>query len=232
MPLLIFPFEIGKDPFPIFDIVYQLRNKGITVLCVWEDYWNNKNELIRQKIQGETKGRKRIFGRNCEIHTLHKKEADAFFEANHLLGSARAKYRYGLFYRGQLIAAAAFSGMRNIERGSHLCRSAEWVRYASLPLITVIGGMGKMLSAFVLEHKPDDVMSYADKEWSEGATYTKLGFERAGETPVQAYWLDTETLQRYPQKRYPVPQPQWKQVYGLGSLKFVKFFSNTVINFT
>jgi hypothetical protein len=65
-------------------------------------------------------------------------------------------------------------------------------------------------------------MSYADKEWSQGAAYLTRGFTMVGETPLQRHWLDPETLQRYPQKRYPTPQPHWKEVYGLGSVKYVK----------
>jgi len=139
------------------------------------------------------------------------------------LGTARAKFCYGLFYSEQLVAAAAFSSMRTLERQGRFFRSAEWVRYASLPQIRVVGGMSKLLSAFVKEHHPDDVMTYADKEWSKGAAYTRLGFEAVGETPTQMYWLDPQTMLRYPLKRHPVPQPHWKQLHGLGSLKFIRY---------
>jgi len=197
------------------------KEENIRTIYLWEDIWIRKNVLLQTWLKGEIEGRKSIFARKCTLQAIKKEESDSFFEETHLLGAARAKYRYGLFYQGHLVAAAAFSGMRTMRRGDRLCRSAEWVRYASMPHIYVVGGMSKLLSAFVAEHRPDDIMSYGNKDWSEGDVYSKLGFEEVGETPVQCYWVDPQTMQRYPIKRHPIPQPQWKRVYGLGSLKFI-----------
>jgi len=46
--------------------------------------------------------------------------------------------------------------------------------------VRINGGMGKMLTAFIDDVHPDDVMSYADLEWSEGAVYEQLGFKLEG----------------------------------------------------
>ena len=227
LPLVLYTFGLNSFSFADLEEAERLRRQGKKVICLWEDVWTLKNALVRKRLEGEIVGRRRIFARSCMLRTIQKEEADLFFETTHLLGSAKAKYRYGLFYQDQLVAAAAFSGLRMIARGGEFYRSAEWVRYSSLPQLTVTGGMSRLLSAFVSEQKPDDVMSYANKDWSEGAAYIKLGFERVGETPLQSYWLVPDTLLRYPQKRHPIPKPHWKQVYSLGSLKFVKFFNNS-----
>ena len=239
-------FSVGIDGCSLADLekIAEVQHQGVRLISLWEDVWRRKGGLVRMRLAGEIGGRRRIFARNCTIETISKEEADAFFEATHLLGAARTKYRYGLFYQGALVAAAAFSGMRmmrrelsphdkhHAQRKTHSPieiqwhRSAEWIRYSSLPHITVTGGMSKLLSAFVAEHRPDDVMSYANKDWSEGAAYIKLGFKAAGETPIQSHWLDPHTLQRYPRKRHPLPLPHWIEVYSLGSLKFVKMFRN------
>jgi len=219
--LLIVPLYINNHDFKN-NFPYQ--QDKVRTIFLWEDVWIRKNRLVQMRLTGEIKGRSPIFARNCTLKTVTKQEADLFFEDNHLLGSANALYRYALFHDEVMVAVGAFSSMRIIQRGTKLCRSAEWVRYATLPHITVTGGMGKVLCAFVAEHHPDDVMSYADKEWSVGASYTKLGFERVGETPVQAYWIDPDTMVRYPQKRHPIPLPHWSLVHGMGSYKYVKTF--------
>ena len=225
LPLLFYTFGLNSFSFADLEEAECLRRQGKKVICLWEDVWIRKNALVRMRLAGEIGGRERIFARSCTLQKIQKEEADLFFEATHLLGSAKAKHRYGLFYQNQLVAAAAFSGMRMVQRDKRHCRSAEWVRYASLPRTSVTGGMSKLLAAFVAEHHPDDVMSYANKEWSEGAAYLTLGFEQAGETPLQSYWLDPQTMQRYPKKRHPIPQPYWKEVFGMGSLKFIKTYS-------
>ena len=81
---------------------------------------------------------------------------------------------------GSLVAVATFSNARKWQKGEKTIRSYEWTRYASLPGVRINGGMGKMLKAFVDDVNPDDVMSYADLEWSEGAVYEQLGFRLEG----------------------------------------------------
>ena len=89
---------------------------------------------------------------------------------------------------GQLIAVATFSNARKwIKEGKEI-RSYEWVRYASLPDLRVSGGMGRLLKTFINEVQPDDIMSYADLEWSEGRAYKALGFmEDAAKDPAAIY---------------------------------------------
>ena len=76
---------------------------------------------------------------------------------------------------GSLVAVASFSEGRTMRDGT---RSFEWIRFASLRGLRVIGGMGKLLDAFVQEHKPDDVMTYVDAAESDGSAYKELGFEQ------------------------------------------------------
>ena len=79
-------------------------------------------------------------------------------------------------------------------------RSYEWTRYASIPDLRVSGGMGKLLKAFIKEVQPDDIMSYADLEWSEGEVYERLGFiSEAVKEPV-LFQVDPHTWKRLPVK--------------------------------
>ena len=47
--------------------------------------------------------------------------------------------------------------------------------------------MGKSLNAFIAETAPDDIMSYADLEWSDGRVYETLGFAFENVTPPQSF---------------------------------------------
>ncbi|MBQ0044264.1 MAG: hypothetical protein KBT05_04500 [Bacteroidales bacterium] len=139
-----------------------------------------------------------IFARNCEVRHIDKPTASAFLSSNHLYGDAACRYRYGIFVRrysgaemrqadavhpypiGTLVAVAEFSSARNWQKGEALIRSYEWVRYASLPEVRVIGGMGKVLQEFIDEVNPDDIMSYAPAEHYDGEVYQTLGFSKVG----------------------------------------------------
>jgi hypothetical protein len=91
---------------------------------------------------------------------------------------------------GTLVAVATFSNARKWQKGEKVIRSYEWTRYASLPGVRINGGMGKMLKAFVKEVQPDDIMSYADLEWSEGAVYEQLCFRLEGQKDPVAFEVD------------------------------------------
>ena len=95
-----------------------------------------------------------------------------------------------------LIAVAEFSNARKWVKGEKTIRSYEWTRYASLPGVRINGGMGKMLKHFIKEVQPDDIMSYADLEWSEGAVYEQLGFTLEDQKEPVAFTVDCNTWAR------------------------------------
>lgn len=132
-----------------------------------------------------------IYARNCEVRRLDKPAASNFFDLYHRLGSTGCRYRYGLFVKrstgagearlpaGTLVAAAGFSNARRWLKDGVIVSSYEWIRYASLRGVRVVGGMGKLLDAFVEEVHPSDVMTYADLSWPDGgAVYRRLGFKQ------------------------------------------------------
>ena len=97
---------------------------------------------------------------------------------------------------GTLIAVATFSNARKWIKDGKEIRSYEWTRYASVPELRVNGGMGKLLKAFIKEVQPDDIMSYADLEWSEGKVYEALGFSEEQPKDPVSFEIDPETWER------------------------------------
>ena len=91
---------------------------------------------------------------------------------------------------GQMIAAAEFSNARKWIKGGRGIRSYEWIRYASLPYLRISGGMGKILKHFIQDVCPDDIMSYADLEWSDGQVYRQLGFDEEGTRAPVMFSID------------------------------------------
>lgn len=133
-------------------------------------------------------GLRRVYARNCEARRIDKAASSAFLSEYHRLGATGGRYRYGLFIsrrtgtaeatlaEGQLVAVAVFSNARRWLKEGRRISSYEWIRYACLPDLTIVGGMGKLLQTFISEVKPDDIMSYASFN-DGGAVYSKLGFQ-------------------------------------------------------
>ena len=92
---------------------------------------------------------------------------------------------------GELVAVATFSNGRKWVKGEKTIRSYEWTRYASLPGVRLSGGMGRLMKAFIDDVKPDDIMTYADLEWSEGGVYEALGFVLEGVKSPVLFEVDT-----------------------------------------
>ena len=57
-----------------------------------------------------------------------------------------------------------------------------------------------MLRSFIDEVGPDDIMSYADLEWSQGNVYQTLGFTLEGQKEPVLFSVDTDTWTRVPLK--------------------------------
>ncbi|HIZ87422.1 MAG TPA: hypothetical protein IAC03_04610 [Candidatus Coprenecus pullistercoris] len=170
-----------------------VRQAGDRVF-LYEDRWRNDGAAVRSMLRTRMGLGFRVFARNCEVLDLSPETAADFLRRNHIYGSARARYRLGLFRRRAtgmaeagmdqtpvLAAVATFSSGIRKEDGTV---SYEWVRYASVRGVRVTGGMGRLLDAFVTRVRgngPVDVMTYADLEWYDGRSYRRLGFEPCGD---------------------------------------------------
>lgn len=190
-------------------------------LIITEDRWNSQRSMTTARLLAHLEVHQQAFARNCVVRRIEKAQAQEFLDAHHSYGSAACRYRYGLFLMrqtghlagrfpvesgmtggesGMLVAVATFSNARKWVKGDKEIRSYEWTRYASLPGLRISGGMGKMLKTFIKEVQPDDIMSYADLEWSEGGVYSQLGFELEGQKEPVMFTVNPSTWKRSPVK--------------------------------
>ncbi len=178
-------------------IAFMERHEGYP-LIITEDRWKSKRPMMEARLLAHLEVFTSVFARNCTVCKLDKAEAQNFLEANHSYGYAACRYHYGLRLKStnELIAAATFSNARKWDKGGREIRSYEWTRYASLPGMRISGGMGKLLKAFINEVRPDDIMSYADLEWSDGSVYNTLGFSREDDKEAVCFTIDPSTWER------------------------------------
>lgn len=231
--------------FPAISDKINIQNQR--VIHLWEDVYLSKSELVKSRILVMIGTFKRLHARHCYIERIDKLTADNFLKVNHLQGSVMAKFKYGLFLKFQygerfgmfgvegannvkepqklLIAVATFSGGRTMKEGDRAgTRSYELIRFASLKGYVVIGSMDKLLKAFTTEHQPDDIMSYADRDWSDGRSYEKLGFTKIGTTEPQTFFIDTCTLERLSING--LTKDEHLEIFNTGSLKFIKYIKD------
>lgn len=191
----------AEQQYLLQNLSLRAKLQNIRLINLFEDFFYTKNAIIAQRIASLLGVFTRIHARNTVVKRIDKKLLNYFLTNNNLYESPTARHKYGLFENDKLVAAASFSAGRPIERNGKTFRSFELVRFANLSGYIVAGGLSKLLSHFIKEVNPDDVMSYADLDWSSGDSYERLGFQLVEATPPQEFWINpTEKIRCYPHK--------------------------------
>lgn len=228
----------------------KLNAQNQRIIHLWEDVYLSETELVESRILTIVGKFTRLHARHCFIERIDKLEADNFLEINHLQGSVKAKFKYGLFLKPQyigrfmnksewlvrtpttefepkLIAVATFSGGRTMKVGERAGkRSYELIRFASLKDYVVVGGMDKLIKAFSEEHQPDDIMSYADRDWSDGRSYDKLGFSKIENSLPQTFWINLKTMERSSINW--LTEDKYLEIFNAGSIKYIKYIQSFI----
>ena len=183
----------GKGENYHIDKTNACKEKGIRLIHIFEDEWNQKQEIVKDRIRSILGiGQTRIFARKCDARKIDSKTANEFLEANHLQGADNSPIRYGLYYNDELVSVMTFGKPR-------FNKNYDWelVRFASRNGCNVVGGASKLLNYFRREHS-GSIVSYADRRYSDGNLYEKLGFTQAGiSQPNYCYLKGDERLSRY-----------------------------------
>ena len=176
-----------------------LKVRGIRIIHLWEDVWIFEKTKVQSRLISLLGKSHKIHGRATTIEAIDNRALVAFLDENHLNVPIKAKYKYGLFFKGGMVAVMSFSKSREILREGIMYNSHELLRFCNKLNMTVVGGMTRLLRHFISAQKPDDIMTYADRDWSDGKVYQKAGFELTGTTPPMEFWLNTKTGKReYP----------------------------------
>ncbi len=221
---------------------YQLRN--IVLVHLWEDIWLCRKEQVLGRFKSILGLNKSLHARKGLISVIDQKQADDFLIKNHIQASAKARYKYALNIDGQIVAVACFSNVRWMKGVSESYRSVELIRFATLMGFTVTGGFTKLLKHFIKLIEPDDVMSYADRDWSLGNAYELSGFKLVETTPPANIWLQRKELIRYFPHRLPISAKQsddenktvfiealdadeFAPVFNTGNLKYILYLNKS-----
>jgi hypothetical protein len=150
------------------------EKKGIQLIHVFESEWYFQKEILQSLINAKLGiFEKRIYARNCNIEQISKKEKNIFLEKNHLQGNDKSSIHIGLFYNNALVAVMTFGNSRYNKKYEY-----EMHRFCTKIGHQIIGGASKLWSYFVKHHDPNSVITYADRRYSDGTFYEKIGFEK------------------------------------------------------
>lgn len=172
-----FHSDLFKDKWYHLNKTKECEKQGIQLIHIWMCDWIQKNEIIKSILLNKLgKTNTKIFGRKTEIREVQNKECSLFLNENHLQGQSISSIRLGLFHDNQLVQIMTFGKLRKATGLDSKAGSYELIRMCSKKNTNVIGGSNKLLKYFIEKYKPKRIISYANRDWSNGNVYEKLGF--------------------------------------------------------
>jgi hypothetical protein len=144
--------------------------KGINLITIFEDEWIHNKELIIDKLQYKLNLNNKIktYARNTDIKIISTTEKVKFLNAYHIQGSGPGSITIGLLIKktNELVAVMTLMSQKN--------NTYVLNRYATSHL--VVGGFSKLLKYFTTTYEWNEIVTFADRRWSEGELYTKNKF--------------------------------------------------------
>jgi hypothetical protein len=167
----------------------KCEEKNITLLHFFEDELLEKYDIIESMIKSKLGIiNNKIFARKCQIKEINPKTAFGFLIKNHIQGNVNASIKLGLYYNNELVSIMTFGKLRNV-LGNKIKNDNEYemLRFCNKLNTIVVGGASKLYSFFKLKYKPFNVISFANRRYSNGNLYKQLGFNLKYNTAPN-YW--------------------------------------------
>lgn len=180
----------NKDKNYHLDKLILAKNKGIRLIHITDSDWFLKNDIVKSRIISLLGKTKKIYARKCVIKSVSSSDEYVFFTENHIQGHVHSKICLGLFYEDVLVSAMSFGESRFSKN------KIELLRFANQLNVTVVGGASKLFKFYTKSFNPSIILSYSDKNWSEGNLYRTLGFSYSHTSaPSYKYTKDYHILE-------------------------------------
>ena len=161
----------------------KCMNNGIKLYQIFEHEWldDNVREILKSKINVSLGQCNKVHARKCKVKELDIDAYKEFIDKYHMQGYKTASVRLGLFNNDSLVSVMSFN--------KHRKYGWEITRFANELNTVVVGGASKLFKYFINNYNPNQVMTYADRRYSDGGLYKKLGFNLDGETRPNYFYV-------------------------------------------
>jgi len=231
----------GKDRNYHLSKLKACEEKGYRLITIFEDELLYNKEVVFSRLKNilGSDNLETIYARKCNIKPVDIKEVKQFCEQNHLQGYHGSNIKLGAFHDNELVSVMAFSEP-SIAKGARNYQNNVWElsRFCSKINYHVVGIASKLLKYFERNYSWNEIFSYADRRWSNGNLYEKLGFDFVKETQPNYWYLKGQNrIHRFAlrkTKEDPKNIIEWEirksqgynRIWDCGNLKYMKMYSN------
>ena len=162
--------------------------KDIRIIHIWEDDFDNKFDIIKSQIMNLIGKSNKIWARKCSIREVNDINlVRDFLNQNHIQGYVNSNFKLGLYYNNELVTLMTFDKFEGRKR----MRDVEWNlnRFCNKLEHSIVGGASKLLTHFINNYNVQRIISYADRDWSKGDLYQRLGFIKVSESKPDYKYL-------------------------------------------
>lgn len=168
----------------------KMEEKENQLFHILDIQWKDpvKKEIWKSIINNKIGNSYRLFARKLKIIdlTINKQFIKDFLNNNHLQGSCGYRYAFGLCNdKNEVYSIMTFGKSRYNKNYEY-----ELLRFCNIKNISIIGGASKLLKYFERTIKPISIISYANRDWSQGNLYKQIGFEFIGTTPPNYFYVN------------------------------------------
>ena len=189
----------NKEDLNEYNKMIKCYEKGLFLFIFREQEWINKKEIIKSMLKNKV-GLidTRIYARKCEIRVLNKKDKSKFLNDNHIQGNSGSLVDLGLYYNNTLVSLISFSKLRKNMGHKNTDGHYELIRFCNKINTSIVGGFSKLLTYFVKNYNPIEIISYANRRWSQGDVYEKNDFEFIRDSPpTYKYLIKNKLIDRF-----------------------------------
>lgn len=173
----------GRNRNYHFEKFTKCKDLEITLLTIFQDEWENENEKVKNRIKYFLDYKlDKVYARNTQVKEISTNLAKEFIEEFHIQNYTPASIKIGLFYQDELCAVMTF-GKSRFNKNNQF----ELVRYCSNK--NIVGGPQKLLSYFKEKYNPENIISYSDNRYFNGAMYKNLNFVE-NDTHIGYFYTD------------------------------------------
>jgi G:T-mismatch repair DNA endonuclease (very short patch repair protein) len=177
----------GKNSTYHLDKLERCIEKGYRLITIFSDEWLFQKHIIETRLRSILGvGEKGLGARSLRIEQIKWSDAKVFLDQFHIQGSGPpGSIRYGAFDKeNKLCAVMTF--------GKTIRSNNELIRFATDGKLYP-GIASRLMASYVRNYNPSLIESYADRRWSEGLLYEKLGFSLTNiSRPSYYYTIDYE----------------------------------------
>jgi hypothetical protein len=167
------------------------EKNGIKLIHIYQDDWTYKEDIVKSRIINILNlTQNKIFARKCEIKEITDNNLiRSFLEDNHIQGFIGSQVKIGLFYDNELVSLMTFGKQRKNMGIKSEIDTFELLRFCNKLNTNVVGGASKLFNHFIKNYNPKEIITYADRSWSNGNLYKQLGFELVHKTQPNYYYI-------------------------------------------